>query len=84
MLTHIHTQMFSFVHIIFLAWKKAFHLCLCHGATLLHSLLFLSLSIGDKEWGSRDGAEHSITLLTNMSELDSKDRINKYCSSGRK
>lgn len=28
---------------------------------------------GDEEWGSRDGAEHSITLLTNMSELDPKD-----------
>lgn len=33
----------------------------------------LSILIGDKEWGSRDGAEHSITLLTNMSELDSKE-----------
>lgn len=30
-------------------------------------------SMGKEEWGSRDGAEHFITLLTNMSELNPKD-----------
>lgn len=61
--------------------QEAFHLwsvseCnVSHRATLFSPVLFIS--IGDKGWDSRDGAEHSITLLTNMSELDSKDTINQ-------
>lgn len=44
-------------------------------ATLFSPILFKS--IGDKELGSRDAAEHSITLWTNMGELDPKDTINE-------
>lgn len=70
MLTKVHQECF-----------QAFHPCPCHcmwrnkvsvRPTVLRTVSLTSID-GLEEWGSREEAEDSITLLTNMSELDPKD-----------
>lgn len=45
----------------------------CDRAAIEPNSTVLFISIGDKEWGSRDGDELSITMMTNTSGLGSKD-----------